>query len=464
MNIFKKALIVALSIGLISVPTVTKEVSANTTDDSKETWSAIGTINGTSWNTDFDLAYDSVDDRYELAIALNANEEFKIRLNHSWSKSIGYGGNTGAGISTYLSNSGGNFKVKTTGNYILWVKDDKVANYGDNSYGFGIEKVTAKYYNIVHYDKDGAELSSESVIENSTYNPKFAEVEGYMLEGWYSDAGLTQKVEKGTKITSDLNLYPKYIECSDYYVYFDDNNTLGETVYVYMYRDSTDGANNGNWPGVAAEKDSSGLWRFQVDASKTYSKIIFNGGEGKEQTANLELSYKNTIYTISEKDNESKYTASTTLLDTVTAQLGVNYTYDSETNELNEVTSASLRFAAGEETNEITKPTYTVTSYGMTIAFGGAAKDVVWTSEEIVENDGKISWSGVVTNIPASYFNVKVTVECFVMIGETKVVVSNSREVTIASLANEYVEKAEELELEPVQKEACQYIVDSVAA
>ena len=84
----------------------TKNVEAANTDTSNEKWYAIGTINGTSWNTDFELKYDATDDRYELEIALTAGNEFKIRKDKAWTTSIGYGGNTGAGISTYLSNSG----------------------------------------------------------------------------------------------------------------------------------------------------------------------------------------------------------------------------------------------------------------------------------------------------------------------------------------------------------------------
>ena len=170
-KIFSSLLAVAAVLcvsGQVAAQELNKVEAANV-DNSKEKWSAIGTISGSSWNKDFPLTYDSVDDRYELEIALTAGNEFKIRLNNAWATSIGYGGNTGAGISTYLSKSGENFKVTTTGNYVLWVKDDNVKNYGDKSYGFGIDKAAeVVYHTVTHYNSDGSVLETDSkVLKNS---------------------------------------------------------------------------------------------------------------------------------------------------------------------------------------------------------------------------------------------------------------------------------------------------------
>lgn len=281
----------------------------NTIDDSQEKWSIIGSRTG--WDTDFgDLIYDSEDDRYELAIVLNAGEEFKLRLNKNWDINIGYGGNTGANIGTYLENANGNFKVKDNGSYILWVKDENVREYGDKSYGFGIDKVEVKTYTVTHYKKDGSILETDNaVLENSTYNPKFEEVEGFRLEGWYTEPELVNKFEKATPITSDLNLYPKYVEAEDYVAYFyDGNNVLGSIVYAYMYRDSTDGGKNADWPGIAMEKDTNGCWKIEMDASKTYTKLIFNNGS--IQTDNIVVvDNPLNIYAFVEL-GDNKYTAS----------------------------------------------------------------------------------------------------------------------------------------------------------
>ncbi len=290
--------------------------AANTTDDSQEKWSVIGSINGTSWDKDFPLSYVSDNDRYEIKISLNKDECFKIRLNNSWSTQIGYKGNTGANIGTYLTYDGSgdyrNFKVKTTGVYILWVKDDHVANYGDKSYGFGIDPVVSNYYTVTHYKKDGSVLSDgETVLENSLYNPKFEEEEGFRLEGWYTEPELINKFEKATAITTDLNLYPKYVEAEDYTAYFyDSNDVLGSKVYAYMYRDSTDGGKNAEWPGIEMEKDANGCWKIEIDVSQTYTKIIFNGNGA--QTDNIEIIDKPlNVYVMGEKkEDSSRYDAS----------------------------------------------------------------------------------------------------------------------------------------------------------
>lgn len=288
--------------------------AANTTDDSQEKWSVIGSR--TNWDTDFgDLCYVAENDRYEIKIALNANEEFKLRLNYDWGKNIGYGENTGGNIGTYLENSGGNFKVKTTGVYILWVKDDNVANYGDKSYGFGIDPVVSNYYTVTHYKKDGSVLSTdEEVLENSAYNPKFEEVEGFRLDGWYTEPELVNKFEKATAITTDLNLYPKYVEAEDYYAYFYDiENVLGSKVYAYMYRDSTDGGENAKWPGIEMEKDANGCWKIEIDASKTYTKIIFNGNDA--QTDNIEIvDNPLNVYVMGKIKSNNRYDASSNIV------------------------------------------------------------------------------------------------------------------------------------------------------
>lgn len=325
MNLFKKAMLAVVTMILAVVTIVvpanrTTEVEAANTDNSKEKWSAIGTINGSSWNKDFPLEYNAETDRYELQIALNANNEFKVRLNNSWSTAIGYGGNTGAGISTYLSNSGGNFKVKTTGNYVIWVKDDNVRKYTDNSYGFGIEKAaTVVYHTITFYSQDGSILDTEEVIEGSALDFRFEEIEGFALEGWYTDLALTNKAVKGSKIMTDLKLYPKYVPAEDYVVRFDDNGTLGDSVYAYVWRDSTDGGNN-TWPGVKLEKDATGLYALAIDASQTYTKIIFNAGDGKPQTVDLDLAEG--TYVIGAIDSEGHYAATLHETPEVTAVIG----------------------------------------------------------------------------------------------------------------------------------------------
>ena len=54
-----------------------------------EVWSLVGYIGGTSWDTDFDLTNTSGDTWVIRNVALTADDEFKIRADHDWAKSVG---------------------------------------------------------------------------------------------------------------------------------------------------------------------------------------------------------------------------------------------------------------------------------------------------------------------------------------------------------------------------------------
>lgn len=59
-------------------------------DDPTETaWSLIGTIAGTSWDTDTDLTKQSGDFWVVRNVTFTASDEFKIRKNHDWTESYG---------------------------------------------------------------------------------------------------------------------------------------------------------------------------------------------------------------------------------------------------------------------------------------------------------------------------------------------------------------------------------------
>lgn len=52
-------------------------------------WSLIGTLNGTNWDTDFDLTNTS-GDKWEIKkVTVTATDEFKIRADHDWNTSVG---------------------------------------------------------------------------------------------------------------------------------------------------------------------------------------------------------------------------------------------------------------------------------------------------------------------------------------------------------------------------------------
>ncbi len=56
-------------------------------------WTAIGTLNGTSWDVDFDLAIQADGTTYKLeGVELTAGTEFKVRKNHGWDINFGADG------------------------------------------------------------------------------------------------------------------------------------------------------------------------------------------------------------------------------------------------------------------------------------------------------------------------------------------------------------------------------------
>lgn len=287
------------------------DVAAATIGKGDEIWSLAGTMNGWSTSdTTYEFTYDTTDKRYELDIVLATNAEFKVIYNHnSWD--IGYGGNTGGGISSYLSNSGGNFKVKTGGRYLLIVADNNVHNYGDKSYGFSIEKITTVNRTINYYDGSTL-LDTITVIDGSTFEPKFFHKEGYRLDGWCTDANLTTVFAKGSKINSDKNLYAKYVEANDFNIFLDVGTNLTGTIYTYFWRDSTDGGTNNAWPGTAQEVkcDITGLYKVTIDASQSYTKMIINNNSLQTVNIDFDVDGYNNIYTVdSAKDGEGKFNA-----------------------------------------------------------------------------------------------------------------------------------------------------------
>ena len=193
---------------------------------STDKWSMIGTPD---WSTDTSLTYTSArnfygssDGRFELEYEFSAGDEFKFRKDKAWSVDIGYGGQTAQGIDAYLTNSSGNFSVRSNGKYLLTLHEN-VATYGDRSYGFAIAKAyhvavydgptKLKEYYFEDYDNAGYTLSYSASESEYCSNP------AYTLEGLYTDVDLTSKFNSGTNTTNQsLTLYAKFKKSSGRYL------------------------------------------------------------------------------------------------------------------------------------------------------------------------------------------------------------------------------------------------------
>ncbi len=166
---------------------------------------------------------------------------------------------------------------------------------------------------------DGSVLKkTEEVVEGLTYSPSFYEKEGYRFDGWYTEPELINQFIKGTAISSNTNLYAKYVAAEDYTLLMSDiKSVFSPKVYAYMYRE-LDGGNNAAWPGEEIFKNALGNYEINIDVSKSYDKIIFSNGldstaSGWAQTNNLDL--KSTkdgdIYIIDgTKDSNNMYSSS----------------------------------------------------------------------------------------------------------------------------------------------------------
>lgn len=430
-------LLLTSAIGITTVGNnETKEVEAAGTEE----WSVIGTVNGSSWDTDYDLTYNSSKSRYEINMTLNEGEKFKLRLNHSWDNSFGYCNNTGSGIGTYLTADGShyhnegsctyaNFKVKTTGKYLLWVKDG-TSSYGCKSYGFGIELATDNYYTVTYYNGNDTISTDAEIAENTAYVPYFVEVDGYTFEGWYTDAGLTNEFVSGTTITDNLSLYGKYVEASDYTVYFEDNGTFGSTVHAYFF----DGDRNNSWPGEQISKNENGKWEVTIDVSKGWENIIFGNGQNEkiDGVANPNWAQTNTLslegaaegYTyvlgdkITEGDDAGRYSA-TLVAAPLTAPALTIYATPIENSGIRFVTGFPADMASEIRNNNVgfkfvfsgdsvdTKTGFYVcesTLESATIITNGESQ------EQIAADNGFAFYFGVrIDNIPEGYTKVEVT-------------------------------------------------------
>ena len=84
-------------VSVLKGQTVTLDFNAGTAmvtgegqaSDKPKAWSLIGTLDGSSWDKDFDLSNTSGDTWVIRNVAVTANDEFKIRADHDWTKSVG---------------------------------------------------------------------------------------------------------------------------------------------------------------------------------------------------------------------------------------------------------------------------------------------------------------------------------------------------------------------------------------
>lgn len=274
-----------------------------------DTWNFSGGMN--SWG-ETKLTYNPSTHYYELTqeFKSGANQwnEFKIKNGSGWSNAIEWTGEWAtsrdplSNVDTYCTaGSDGNIKIRNAGFYKLSVKDDNVANYGNKSYGFKIEKVADVVKYKVNFSVKGSiipELAEEVIKGEKLETLPFYDFSssGERLEGWYTSSELTSstKVTKGKlTINSETTLYAKTESAKEDFTVYVKKPSDWTHIYVYMFRNALSGENS-TWPGVEVTKrvtNDINVYYLTVKDADCYDTIIFNAGDGQPQTENLDLSY-----------------------------------------------------------------------------------------------------------------------------------------------------------------------------
>ena len=139
-------------------------------EEKPKMWSLIGTLDGSSWDKDFDMANTSGDIWIIRNVAVTASDEFKIRADHDWTKSVG-GTEENAQSTIDPENPYGVFKP-TLG--VAFEAKDKNIQIGEE----GNFDVTFDYANMtILIEKHVAVYSLIGTINGTSWNTDFVMTE-----------------------------------------------------------------------------------------------------------------------------------------------------------------------------------------------------------------------------------------------------------------------------------------------
>lgn len=129
--------------------------------------------------------------------------------------------------------------------------------------------------------------------------------EGYQFAGWFSDSDCINKVagdaELSILVTSPIHYYAKFVKANTRRLYFRNSNKWNGTIHCYAWNDSS--SKNAEYPGVkmtflekygTMEQDV-----YYIDIDKSFTKVIFNNGNGNEKTVDITLEDSVNAYYVS---------------------------------------------------------------------------------------------------------------------------------------------------------------------
>ena len=172
--------------------------------------------------------------------------------------------------------------------------------------------LTLSECSYVNYHTIDGKTEQDKIV-TSYLTPRFVEKEGYKLLKWYLDPDFKQEYDPKTYLdkynyTTHLDLYGKYEEANDYYIYVETINLPWDNFFVYMWNSDFSDINghhktheNSPWPGSTENITyiQNNIYKIFIDASKSYSNLIFYGSSDNatiKQTIDLELTPDNSYY------------------------------------------------------------------------------------------------------------------------------------------------------------------------
>lgn len=240
-------------------------------------------------------------DYWETSFLADVNDEFKIitkgpSYKEDWwmtYEQMGLGGYT-----DYfdLAPKDGNARVLQAGKYRIRIARD-FATYPDKADSIWVTKTEVSKVEVVYHI--GTETLTEEVFAGEAYHPSWKFVDGYYIEGFYTDAAYEHAwPTEGVVATAGeaLNVYVKTTICApedDYYAYVE---AWADNPFEYAHIFNTTTRAETVWPGIKGEiapisyvtGEGIALYRVLVPAEYEADMIVFNNNKG-EQTGDMPL-------------------------------------------------------------------------------------------------------------------------------------------------------------------------------
>lgn len=237
---------------------------------------------------------------WEVTFTASANAMFKIVANgptydRMWEMTYADCGIDGKS-EYFTSESGGAVVVTASGNYTIRLAPT-FAEYHDKSACIWVTKTDVSKVEVVYHI--GTETLTEEVFADEAFHPSWKFVDGYYIEGFYTDAAYEHAwPTEGVVATAGetLNVYAKTTVCTpedDYYAYVE---AWADNPFEYAHIFSTTTGAATVWPGIKGEiapisyvtGEGITLYRVLVPAEYEADMIIFHNNNG-EQTADMPL-------------------------------------------------------------------------------------------------------------------------------------------------------------------------------